>query len=117
MKQKWVCLLVIASILALGSGPLLADEFNLDSLYNKGVLRFELDNDVFFDRDNNFSNGWSLQHHTRRYPAWDETSTPGFSEVIPLPQPQGRTSPAFCIRTSSGGIRLLTTSVPGLNSI
>ena len=49
------------------------------SPYKKGILRFEIDNDAIWDSDSNFSNGWSLQNHTKRYDTWGETKvTPGF---------------------------------------
>lgn len=35
-------------------------------------MRFEIDNDAIWDSDSNFSNGWSLQYHTKRYDTWDE---------------------------------------------
>ena len=73
--------LFVAALL-LAAVPALADEdFYLDSPYNKGTLRFEIDNDAIWDSDSNFSNGWSLQYHTRRCDNWDETKVvPGFMD-------------------------------------
>jgi len=56
--------------------PLQADDFHLDSAYNKGTLRLEIDNDAVWNRDSNFSNGWSLQYHTQAHPSWKATRTP-----------------------------------------
>lgn len=53
-------------------------DFNLDSPYNRGTIRFEIDNDIIWNRDSNFTNGWSLQYHTTRYASWDEAKMPGF---------------------------------------
>ena len=53
-------------------------EFYLDSPYNSGTIRFEIDNDIIWNRDSNFTNGWSLQYHTKRYASWDEAKMPGF---------------------------------------
>lgn len=51
----------------------MAADFNLDSPYNKSVWRFEINNDIIFNSDSNFTNGWSLQYHTRGYESWAET--------------------------------------------
>lgn len=69
-------------ILICGSGPLFAEDFYLDSPYNKGTLRFEINNDTIWDEDSNFSNGWSLQYHTVRYASWDDTRQPGFIKWV-----------------------------------
>lgn len=62
--------------------PLCAADFYLDSPYNKGTLRFEIDNDAIWDSDSNFSNGWSLQYHTVRYDTWGESNAPRFIKWI-----------------------------------
>lgn len=59
-----------------------AKNFYLDSSLNKGTLRFEIDNDVVWEKDSNFSNGWSLQYHTARYANWEETKAPGFIKWV-----------------------------------
>jgi hypothetical protein len=70
---------IILLLLMVTASPLFAEDFYLDSPYNKGTLRFEIDNDAIWDSDSNFSNGWSLQYHTTRYATWDETKVvPGF---------------------------------------
>ena len=60
-------------------GVALADETDSEQLFpgNKqrhlreaGKHRFEFDNDVFFDSDNQFSNGWSFQVHTPVADSW-----------------------------------------------
>ncbi len=52
-----------------------AEDFYLDSPYNKGTLRFEIDNDAIWNSDSNFSNGWSLHYHSKPSTTWDETRT------------------------------------------
>jgi hypothetical protein len=46
------------------------------------MLRLELDNDVVFSKDSNFSNGWSLQYQSVRYAAWEDTTAPGLIKWI-----------------------------------
>ena len=60
----------------------MAEDFYLDSPRNKGTIRFEIDNDIIWNRDSNFSNGWSLQYHTARYAAWEDTRMPGFIQWV-----------------------------------
>lgn len=59
-----------------------AENFYLDSDRNEGTLRFELDNDTVWNRDSNFTNGWSLQYHTVRYANWEESRVPGFVKWV-----------------------------------
>ena len=75
-------MLMVVFLLLVSASPLFAENFYLDSLYNKGTLRFEIDNDAIWDSDSNFSNGWSLQYHTVRYGTWDESKAPGFIKWI-----------------------------------
>ena len=78
MTKLHRCLLV-AVLLLTANTAMAAEDFYLDSPYNKGTFRFEIDNDALWNEDSNFSNGWSLQYHTKRYDAWDETKVkPGF---------------------------------------
>lgn len=67
--------LLLMTVLMLGffSSNVLADDLNLDSPRNKGMWRFEIDNDAFLGSDSNFSNGWSIQHHSLRYSTWEES--------------------------------------------
>ena len=58
------------------------DRFNLDSHFNKGTLRLEIDNDVIWNMDDNFTNGWSIQYHTVRYDTWDEAIAPTLCKWI-----------------------------------
>ena len=71
-----------AFFLFLFNNTLFAKEFYLDSTRNKGIIRFEMDNDIVWNKDSNFSNGWSVQYHTVRYASWDETEQPGFIKWI-----------------------------------
>ena len=78
-----VHLLVFLGVLLLMANRAAAvEDFYLDSPYNTGALRFEIDNDAFWNRDSNFSNGWSLQYHTVRYASWEETKAPGFIKWV-----------------------------------
>ncbi len=54
-----------------------AERFHLASSYNTGIWRFEINNDIMFNSDSNFTNGWSLQYHTRGYASWEETQAYG----------------------------------------
>ena len=74
--------LLILLSMQLGSTVLYAKDFYLDSHYNKGALRFEIDNDTVWNTDSNFTNGWSLQYHTVRYLNWDEAEAPGFVKWV-----------------------------------
>ena len=66
-------LMIILSILLIAVKSVAGDgKFNLDSEYNQGTLRLEIDNDIIWNRDSNFTNGWSVQYHTVRYDTWDE---------------------------------------------
>jgi lipid A 3-O-deacylase len=75
-------LFLIGFLLVLFNSTLFAEDFYLDSPRNEGTLRFEIDNDAIFDKDSNFSNGWSLQYHTVRYASWEETKAPGFVKWV-----------------------------------
>ncbi|WP_419657199.1 conserved uncharacterized protein, DUF2219 [Desulfosarcina variabilis str. Montpellier] len=57
---------------------LFAGDFNINSIYNKATLRFEIDNDAVWKKDSDFTNGWSLQYHSVRYASWEETGAPGW---------------------------------------
>jgi hypothetical protein len=59
-----------------------AENFFLDSPSNTGTFRFEIDNDTIWNKDNNFTNGWSLQYHTVRYANWEESKSPGFIKWV-----------------------------------
>ena len=59
-----------------------AENFYLDSDRNKGTLHFELNNDIIWDEDSNFTNGWSLQYHTVRYSNWEEAKLPEFVKWV-----------------------------------
>ena len=74
--------LLIAFLLVYFNTTLFAEDFYLDSPRNKGMLRFEINNDAFFDEDSGFSNGWSVQYHSIRYASWEETKAPGFVKWI-----------------------------------
>ncbi len=73
---------LMAFLLISFDSSLFAGDFNLDSPRNKGTWRFEVNNDAVFDKDSNFSNGWSLQYHTVRYASWEETEAPGFIKWV-----------------------------------
>ena len=74
MKMYYAILFCI--LIGGAGGELSAENFNLDSPRNRGLFRVEIDNDVVWNKDSSFSNGWSLQYHTVRYSNWDETRAP-----------------------------------------
>jgi len=59
-----------------------AENFYLDGNRNRGTLHFEMNNDLIWDDDSNFTNGWSLQYHTVRYASWEEAEMPGFVKWV-----------------------------------
>lgn len=61
--------------------------FYLDSPYNDGTLRLEIDNDLIWSRDSNFTSGWSIQYHTVRYNDWENAAAPPFCKWIGLKFP------------------------------
>lgn len=56
----------------------IAEDFYLDSTRNLAILRLEIENDVVWEDDSNFTNGWSLQYYTVGYANWNETQNPEF---------------------------------------
>ena len=58
------------------------DTFYLDSPHNGGTLRLEIDNDIVWSRDSNFTSGWSVQYHTARYKDWEDAVAPSFCKWI-----------------------------------
>ena len=82
-RDMKISIVLLASIwLICFNNPVLGEDFYLDSPRNKGTLRLEIDNDIIWSRDSNFSNGWSLQYHTARHATWEETKMPGFVEWV-----------------------------------
>lgn len=59
-----------------------ADPLHLDSPRNQALLRVEMNNDLFFADDSQFSNGFSMQYHGIRYANWDESRAPGFVKWV-----------------------------------
>jgi hypothetical protein len=59
-----------------------ARERFLDSPCNDGLVRFEINNDAVWDRDSNFTNGWSLQYHTVRYDDWARSKAPAMFKWV-----------------------------------
>lgn len=41
-----------------------------------------MENDIIYSTDSNFINGLSLQYHTKRYPGWEESRSPGFIKWV-----------------------------------
>ncbi|MCF8050166.1 MAG: lipid A deacylase LpxR family protein [Desulfobacterales bacterium] len=78
MQSSRLVLAAMVSILLLWTArqsPLCAQDFYLDSPRNIGTLRLEIDNDIVWDDDSGFTNGWSIQYHTVCYPGWEESET------------------------------------------
>lgn len=82
MLRVFQVLLVALLMSHVGHSGLLAEDYYLDSPYNTGTLRFEIDNDTVWDTDSNFTNGWSLQYHSARYANWEETGAFGLIQWI-----------------------------------
>lgn len=80
--MRVISVLLAVIMLSFFNTNILADEFNLNSQRNTGLWRFELDNDFFMHKDSNFSNGWSLQHHSMRYATWDESEAFSWTKWI-----------------------------------
>lgn len=64
-----------------------AESYNLTSERNTGTFRFEIDNDSIWDNDSNFSNGWSLQYHTKRYSSWEDSDAPSLYKWVGMNVP------------------------------
>ena len=54
----------------------------LDSARNTGRLRLELNNDLFFADDSQFSNGFSLQYHGVCYNTWAGSQAPALVKWV-----------------------------------
>jgi hypothetical protein len=67
---------LVALLIVMTHDAASAEDFYLDSPRNEGLVRFEINNDAIWDRDSNFSNGWSLQYHTVRYANWEQSEAP-----------------------------------------
>lgn len=59
-----------------------SEDLHINSPRNKGTLRFEIDNDSIWNKDSNFSNGWSIQYHSVRYEKWEDTKMPWFIKWV-----------------------------------
>lgn len=81
-RMRFTLPLLLTLLLMPFHGPAYGDNFYLDSPHNTSIVRLELDNDMIWSRDSNFSNGWSVQYHTARYAGWEETRMPGFVKWV-----------------------------------
>jgi len=89
-----VCFLILT-----GSGPVYGqNSSSLETEKPGGVeqatWRFEFDNDLFFNKDNKISSGWSLQKHSAVAESWESLQgVPGFvkywGKKIPTLQKEG----------------------------
>ncbi len=84
------------------------DNFNLDTSRNYGTFRFEIDNDSIWNNDSNFSNGWSVQYHTKRYSSWDSSDAPAFYKWVGLNIPGLDDSGKIVRYTHSIGQNMIT---------
>lgn len=75
-------LLLVPFLLINFNSKIFAENYYLDGPRNNATLRFEIDNDIIWDEDSNFTNGWSFQYHTVRYDSWEETKMPGFIKWV-----------------------------------
>ena len=77
-----VLVLLPAWLILLSNAFAFAEDFYLESPFNTRMLRLQIDNDVVWKEDSNFSSGLSLQYHTIRYADWAETQAPGFVKWV-----------------------------------
>lgn len=91
--MRFLILVLVVSFLGCFAGVSFADSLNLDSPRNSKMWRFEIDNDAVLDSDSNFSNGWSLQYHTKRYASWEESNAFNWvkwvGQKVPLLEAEG----------------------------
>lgn len=59
-----------------------AADFYLKGPFNTRTLRLEIENDLVWNQDSNFSSGLTLQYHTIRYADWEETQAPGIIKWV-----------------------------------
>ena len=57
--------------------PVGAQDFELSRGYNRGTLRLEIDNDMIWCKDSNFTNGWSVQYNNLFITIWALVTIPG----------------------------------------
>ena len=76
MILRCLVLLVVGFLLPAGDCRSAADAFHLDSAFNKGTLRLEIDNDYVWDRNSHFTNAWSIEYYSAGYARWDDARAP-----------------------------------------
>jgi hypothetical protein len=79
---KTLKILTLSLLMIHANTVLLAGELHLDSERNTRTLRFEIDNDLVWNDDSGFTNGWSLQYHSVRSASWDNADTMGWIKWI-----------------------------------
>ena len=73
--MKILTISLVAFFLIQPAHVLFADDFYLDSERNSRTLRFEIDNDIVWNDDSGFTNGWSVQYHSHRSASWEDINT------------------------------------------
>ncbi len=81
-KLGWSAGVSLLCVFLPAYGVARAESFHLDSPRNKGLLRLEINNDLFFADDSQFSNGFSLQYHGIQYGTWEESRAPDFIKWV-----------------------------------
>lgn len=73
--NAWLAALLFFCLAIGGGSPVFAKEVSVES----ATWRFEYDNDVFFNKDNKISSGWSLQKQSAVAGSWESLEdVPGF---------------------------------------
>ena len=80
--MKIIIILLTIFLFISFNSSVFGEDFYLDSPRNSATLRSEIDNDIIWNKDSNFSNGWSIQYHSSRYSKWEETKMPGFIQWV-----------------------------------
>ena len=79
--MKYLSLLLLLLLPALPAAAA-AKTVDLDNVINKRLLRIEVDNDILWSKDSNYSNGWSIQYHSKLFSSWDDAEVTTFSRWI-----------------------------------
>ena len=92
-KQQRIILVALSLNLA-NAAPVLAQSESDSRSVESATWRLEYDNDVFFNKDNKISSGWSLQKHSAVAQSWGAMKdVPGFvrrwGKIIPTLSEEG----------------------------
>ena len=65
-------ILIIPFLVCVNVGSALAQAASERTSVESATWRFEIDNDVLFDKDNQISSGWSVQKHSAVAKSWED---------------------------------------------